>query len=67
MPKPMPHPTPLPSATTRSNCPLCNARLVFQRIIPGRSGVEHWTLRCTRCGHIHQDTVQTSARSRSMY
>jgi uncharacterized Zn finger protein len=56
--------TALPRATARSNWPECNARLVFQRIVPGRSGVEHWTLRCTRCGHIHQVTVEHSARSR---
>jgi uncharacterized Zn finger protein len=28
-----------------------------QRIAAARSGFEHWTLRCTRCGHIHQAQV----------
>ena len=26
----------------------------MQRITPSRTGFEHWTLRCTKCGHIHQ-------------
>jgi uncharacterized Zn finger protein len=30
-----------------------------QRITAARSGFEHWTLRCTRCGHIHQAQVST--------
>jgi uncharacterized Zn finger protein len=38
-----------------------------QRIITARSGFEHWTLRCIRCGHIHEaqvptDPVNTDAR-----
>lgn len=48
-------------ATDLPDCPLCGTRLVVQRIIPGRLGLEHWTLRCTKCGHIHQDAVDTSA------
>jgi uncharacterized Zn finger protein len=55
-------PTPLPSATVRSNCPLCDTRLVVQRIIPGPSELEYWTLRCTKCGHIHQDAVRSGLR-----
>jgi uncharacterized Zn finger protein len=35
--------------------------LVVQQIIPGRLGLEHWTLRCTKCGHIHQDAIDTSS------
>lgn len=49
------------SATALPDCPLCSNRLVVQRIIPGRLGLEHWTLRCTKCGHIHQDAVDTSS------
>jgi len=30
-----------------------------QRITAARSGFEHWTLRCTRCGHIHEAQVPT--------
>jgi uncharacterized Zn finger protein len=31
-----------------------------QRIVAARSGFEHWTLRCTRCGRIHEAQVQTN-------
>jgi hypothetical protein len=30
------------------------------RVIGGRGGTEYWTMRCTRCGGIHLDIVQTS-------
>jgi len=30
---------------------------MVQRIAPARTGFEHWTLRCTKCGHIHQMQV----------
>jgi uncharacterized Zn finger protein len=49
------------AATDLPDCPLCGTRLVVQRIIPGRLGLEHWTLRCTKCGHIHQDAVDKSS------
>src|SRR6267142_1542438 len=58
-------PIPLPSATVRSNCPHCDTRLVVQRIVPGQSGLEYWTLRCTKCGHIHQDAVHSGLRDSS--
>jgi uncharacterized Zn finger protein len=54
-------PTAPPSAEVISSCPLCRGRLVVQRIIPGPSGLEHWRLRCTKCGQIHQETVNTSS------
>jgi hypothetical protein len=31
--------------------------MAIQRIVPGQLGSEHWTLRCTKCGHIHQAQV----------
>jgi uncharacterized Zn finger protein len=52
---------PLAAAATLPDCPLCSTRLVVQRIIPGRLGLEHWTLRCTKCGHIHQDAIDTAS------
>jgi uncharacterized Zn finger protein len=55
-------PTPLPSATVQSDCPHCDIRLVVHRIIPGPSGLEYWTLRCTKCGHLHQDKVHSGLR-----
>jgi uncharacterized Zn finger protein len=45
------------SAAVRSSCPDCKAGLKVLRIIPGREGCEYWTMRCTRCGGIHLDTV----------
>ncbi len=51
---------PPPRAAVPSDCPLCNTRMVVQRIITGAGGVEHWTLRCPRCGHLHQDAVGMS-------
>jgi hypothetical protein len=33
---------------------------MVQRIMPSRPGHEHWTLRCTSCGHIHQMQVASS-------
>jgi len=52
---------PLAAAAALPDCPLCGTRLVVQRIIPGRLGLEHWTLRCTKCGHIHQDAIDTAS------
>jgi uncharacterized Zn finger protein len=43
-----------------SNCPDCSASLAVLRIIPGRTGAEYWTMRCTRCGGIHLDIVNPS-------
>jgi uncharacterized Zn finger protein len=31
--------------------------MTVQRIIASRPGFEHWTLRCTKCGHIHEAQV----------
>jgi hypothetical protein len=31
----------------------------IQYITEARAGFEHWTLRCTRCGHIEQAQVST--------
>ncbi len=47
----------LPRAIHRPHCPRCHARMVAQRIVPSRSGFEHWTLRCTKCGNVHQAQV----------
>jgi uncharacterized Zn finger protein len=48
-----------------SNCPQCEARLAVVRVIPGRSGCEYWTLRCTRCGGIHLDIIRAAAAALS--
>jgi len=40
-------------------CPQCEAATAIQRATPGRSGFEHWTLRCPKCGNISETQVQT--------
>jgi hypothetical protein len=35
----------------------CQARMTVQFTIASRPGFEHWTLRCTKCGHIHEAQV----------
>jgi hypothetical protein len=46
-----------PRAVERPRCVKCQSRLHVQRITAARSGFEHWTLRCTRCSHIHEAQV----------
>lgn len=53
---------PPPTIAVLSNCPQCDAELAVLRIIAGRAGREYWTLRCTRCGGIHLDTVNPRPR-----
>lgn len=48
-----------PRMVARPRCPQCQAAATVQRSTAGRTGFEHWTLRCTRCGHIHETQVQT--------
>jgi hypothetical protein len=47
-----------PSVLSRSRC--CRAPKMVLRITPSRTGFEHWTLRCTRCGHINQMQVASN-------
>ena len=47
-----------PRSAARPRCPQCQAPALVQRATPARSGFEHWTLRCTKCGHIHEAQVQ---------
>ena len=55
----MPDTTLPPRATQRPRCPRCQARSTVQRIVPGRAGFEFWTLRCTKCGNIHEAQVHS--------
>jgi uncharacterized Zn finger protein len=48
-----------PRAVALPRCPQCQAPALIQRATPGRSGFEHWTLRCPKCGNIHEVQVQT--------
>lgn len=47
-----------PRAVARPRCPLCPARALVQRSAAGRSGFEHRTLGCTKCGDIHEAQFQ---------
>jgi hypothetical protein len=51
-------PTLTPRSMASARCPQCQAGTTVQRSVPSRSGFEHWTLRCTKCGHIHEAQVQ---------
>jgi hypothetical protein len=48
-----------PRAAERPRCLKCQSRMEVQRITAARSGFEHWTLRCTRCGRIREAQVPT--------
>jgi hypothetical protein len=50
-------PTLFPRSTERPRCLKCQSRMEVQRITAARSGFEHWTLRCTRCGNIREAQV----------
>lgn len=42
-----------------SKCPECDGDLTVLRVIGGRAGCEYWTMRCTGCGSIHLDILET--------
>jgi len=46
-----------PRAAQRPRCPRCQARMTVQRTVASRPGFEHWTLRCKKCGTIHEAQV----------
>lgn len=52
--------TPAHASTPRSHCPDCKGSLAVLRVIAGRARSEYWTMRCTACGGIHLDILQTS-------
>ena len=43
-----------PRDTVRFRCPMCHAGMKVLHVVPGRPGFEHWTLRCTECGVVHE-------------
>jgi uncharacterized Zn finger protein len=65
MPTSETNPAESPYARMLSHCPQCNAALAILRVIAGKAGSEYWTLRCTKCGGIHLDIVQTASPSAS--
>ncbi len=55
--------TPRPRIYARnvlSKCPECDGDLTVLRVIGGRAGCEYWTMRCTHCGGIHLDILETN-------
>jgi uncharacterized Zn finger protein len=40
--------------TQRHCCPMCRAHMEVLRVVTGRPGFEHRTLRCTKCGLVHE-------------
>jgi len=48
-----------PRVAGRPRCPKCQSRMEIQHIASARSGLEHWTLRCTKCWLIHEAQVNT--------
>jgi uncharacterized Zn finger protein len=46
-----------PRVAAAPRCPKCQSRMEIQHITSARSGFEHWTLRCTECGLIHEAQV----------
>jgi hypothetical protein len=51
-----------PRAAQRPRCPRCQARSTVQGVVPARPGFEHWTLRCTKCGYIHEAHVKVDPK-----
>jgi tRNA(Ile2) C34 agmatinyltransferase TiaS len=47
-----------PRHAVRPRCPQCEARMEVQYVALGRPGFEHWTLRCIKCGLIHEAQAQ---------
>ena len=50
-------PTLSPRHESHPRCSVCQSRAEIHRIAKARDGFEHWTLRCTKCGHIDQVQV----------
>jgi hypothetical protein len=46
-----------PRAAARPRCLKCQSRMEVQRITAARSGFEHWTLRCIKCGLVREAQV----------
>ena len=47
-------------------CPQCEAATAIQRATPGRSGFEHWTLRCPKCGNSETQVQTDSMKSEAV-
>jgi uncharacterized Zn finger protein len=57
-----------PRQTVRPRCPMCRADMEVLRVVSARPGFEQWTLRCGKCGLIHEaqapsDPINSEARA----
>ncbi|MGE5157903.1 MAG: response regulator [Gemmatimonas sp.] len=43
-----------PSEVVHPRCPACEAGMNVLRVVSGRPGFEHRTLRCTKCGLTYE-------------
>jgi len=46
-----------PRETMQPRCPICEAKMDVLRVVPGRPGFEHRTLKCAKCRTIHEAQV----------
>jgi uncharacterized Zn finger protein len=51
----------LPSTIPEIRCSICQSSTKILGTATARMRFEHWTLRCTRCGHIDQVQVNVGA------
>jgi uncharacterized Zn finger protein len=51
----------LPPTIPEIRCSMCQSRTKILTTAWARKDFEHWTLRCTRCGHIDQVQVNVGA------
>jgi transcription elongation factor Elf1 len=49
-----------PGVLSSSRCHHCRGETAVQCITPSQTGYEHWMLRCTSCGRVHQMQVLCS-------
>lgn len=47
------------SRNVMANCPECDGELDVLKVIGGRGGCEYWAMRCTECGDVHLDILET--------
>ena len=46
-----------PRTAAQPRCPKCQSRTEVRHIALARAGFEHWTVRCTSCGLIHEAQI----------
>ena len=56
-----------PRAAARPRCPKCQSRTEVQRTTAARTGFEHWTLRCIKCGLIHEAQINADPMKSDFY